>query len=87
MFGSSASNKGGGSGGGRPIGGEDNDKEKWLLLGALGVVSLIGGLAFMEMGYKEIGWKEFVNRFVVAPFLIMIGMVLRARTYVTFSVI
>lgn len=73
MFGPNASNKGGGSGGGRPIGGESNDKEKWLLLGALGVVTLIGGLAFMEMGYKEIGWKEFVNRLVV------IGFLLRAR--------
>lgn len=64
MFGQTASNKGGG-GSGRPIGGEGgSDKEKWLLIGALGVVSLIGGLAFMEMGYKEIAWKEFVNRFV-----------------------
>ncbi len=59
MFGQTASNK---SSGGRPIGGENNDKEKWLIIGALGVVALIGGLAFMEMGYKEIGWKEFVNR-------------------------
>lgn len=63
MFGQTASNKSSGSSG-RPIGGEGNDKEKWLLIGALTVVALIGGLAFMEMGYREIGWKEFVNRFV-----------------------
>lgn len=63
MFGQSGSSKSSGSGG-RPIGGESNDKEKWLLIGALGVVALIGGLAYMEMGYKEIGWKEFVNRYV-----------------------
>lgn len=64
MFGQTG--KSGGSGG-TPIGGEGNDKEKWLLIGALTVVALIGGLAFMEMGYKEIGWKEFVNRLVERP--------------------
>lgn len=63
MFGQTGSNKSSGSSG-TPIGGEGNDKEKWLLIGALSVVALIGGLAFMEMGYKEIGWKEFVNRLV-----------------------
>lgn len=63
MFGPTAS-KGGGSGGGRPIGGsgDGNDREKWLLLGALGIVGLIGTLTFMEINYKEIGWKEFVNK-------------------------
>lgn len=63
MFGKSGSNKSSGSGG-TPIGGDGGDKEKWLLIGALSVVALIGGLAFMEMGYREIGWKEFVNRLV-----------------------
>lgn len=63
MFGQTASNKSSGSG--RPIGSsEGNDKEKWLLIGALTGVAIIGGLAFMEMGYREIGWKEFVNRSV-----------------------
>lgn len=64
MFGQTASKGGsGGSGSGRPIGGgEGNDREKWLLLGAIGVVGLIGTLAFMEINYKEIGWKEFVNK-------------------------
>lgn len=64
MFGQTASKGGsGGSGSGRPIGGgEGNDREKWLLLGAIGIVGLIGTLAFMEINYKEIGWKEFVNK-------------------------
>lgn len=62
-FGMFGSNKSSGSGG-RPIGGDSSDKEKWLLIGALGVVALIGGLSFMEVGYREIGWKEFVNRLV-----------------------
>lgn len=63
MFGPSAGKGGsGGSSSGRPIGGDGNDREKWLLLGALGVVGIIGTLAFMEINYKEIGWKEFVNK-------------------------
>lgn len=60
----SPTNKSGGTGGsGRPIGGGDGngDREKWLLLGALGVAGFLGLIAFMEMNYKEIGWKEFVN--------------------------
>lgn len=66
MFGPSAGKSGGGGGAGgsgRPIG-EGNDREKWLLLGALGIVGLIGTLTFMEINYKEIGWKEFVNKYV-----------------------
>uniref|UniRef100_A0A1L8D8U0 Putative atp-dependent metalloprotease ftsh n=1 Tax=Nyssomyia neivai TaxID=330878 RepID=A0A1L8D8U0_9DIPT len=49
---------------GRPIGGEGGDKEKWILFGALGVVALVGSLAYFEMGYKEIGWKEFVTNYL-----------------------
>lgn len=55
---------GGGGGSGRPIGGDGNgDRDKWLLLGALGVAGFLGLLAFMEMNYREIGWKEFVNTY------------------------
>lgn len=59
----SPTSKTGGSGGsGRPIGGEGNgDRDKWLLVGALGVAGFLGLIAFMEMNYREIGWKEFVN--------------------------
>lgn len=65
MFGQNPKQKNrtsGGGGPGRPIGGDGNDREKWLLLGAAAAVALIGSFAFFEMGYKEIGWKEFVNR-------------------------
>lgn len=64
MFGPNASNKGSGGGSGRPIDGENNDKEKWLIVGALGVAAIIGGLAYSEMGYREIGWKEFINSYL-----------------------
>lgn len=61
-----ARGKGGSSGGGgsgRPIGGsEDGDKEKMLIFGALAGIALISAIAYFEMGYKEIAWKEFVNK-------------------------
>lgn len=61
--------KGGGSGSsgggaGRPIGGEGGDKEKMLVFGALAGVALISAIAYFEMGYKEIAWKEFVNNYL-----------------------
>lgn len=66
MFGPSASGSGKGSGtggSGRPIGGnEGNEKEKWLIIGAMAAVTLLGAVTLMEMGYKEIAWKEFVNK-------------------------
>lgn len=65
MFANTAKTGGKGSGGGsgRPIGGEGGgDKEKWMLFGAIGTVAFLGALAYMEMGYKEIGWKEFVTK-------------------------
>lgn len=50
-----------GSGGsGKPF--SDGEREKWLLFGLVGAVTVIGTLAFYEMGYKEIAWKEFVNK-------------------------
>lgn len=63
MFGQTAGQGGGGSG--RPIGGgEGSDREKWLLLGAIGAVGLIGAFAYMEINYREIGWKEFINNYL-----------------------
>lgn len=51
------------TGGGRPIGGnEGNDRDKLMLFGAIGAVALVAALTYFEMGYKEIGWKEFVNK-------------------------
>lgn len=67
MF-NNASGKGGRSGGGsssgsgRPIGNDGADKEKWLLLGAVGTVAVLASIAYFEMGYREIGWKEFTNK-------------------------
>lgn len=45
--------------GGKPFG--ESDKDKFYIFGALGTVAVIGLLAYYEMGYKEIGWKEFVH--------------------------
>lgn len=61
---SSKAPRSGGTPGGRPLGegGGGGDRERWILLGAIGAVVLLGSFAFFEMGYKEISWKEFVNR-------------------------
>lgn len=57
-----SSSGGGGGGSGKPLGGEDNDKEKWLLFGAVSALAIAGAIIYFEVGYKEIGWKEFVNK-------------------------
>lgn len=69
MFGPQPSRgKGSGSGSsggsGRPIGGEGGEKEKMMVFGALAGVALISAIAYFEMGYKEIAWKEFVNNYL-----------------------
>lgn len=68
MFGPNPSGgpKGGSTQGqGRPIGGEQGpDQTRMIIFGALGVVAFIGALTFFEMGYKEISWKDFVNKCV-----------------------
>ncbi|XP_014087674.1 mitochondrial inner membrane m-AAA protease component AFG3L2 [Bactrocera oleae] len=61
----SQENRGTGGGGGRPIGeGSGGDREKWILFGGLSAVALLASIAFFEMGYKEISWKEFVNNYL-----------------------
>lgn len=46
---------------GRPVGdGNNEDRDRWMLLGAIGAAVLIGSFTFFEVGYKEISWKEFV---------------------------
>ncbi|XP_073976127.1 AFG3 like matrix AAA peptidase subunit 2 isoform X1 [Rhodnius prolixus] len=52
----------GSAGGGKQLG--ESEKEKWLLFGLVGVAGLIAMLAYYEMGYKEITWKEFLNNFL-----------------------
>lgn len=46
----------------KPLG--DSEKEKWFLFGLVGVVGLIAAIAYYEMGFKEIAWKEFVNNYL-----------------------
>lgn len=46
--------------GGKPFG--DNERDKWYVLGAVAAVAFIATITMVELGYKEIGWKEFVHR-------------------------
>lgn len=47
--------------GGKPFG--DNERDKWYVLGAVAAVAFLATVTMVEMGYKEIGWKEFVHRY------------------------
>lgn len=47
------------SSGGKPFG--DGERDKWYILGAGAAVALLATITMWEMGYKEIGWKEFVH--------------------------
>lgn len=48
---------------GRPIGGEQPpDQTRMLLFGALGFIAFVSALTYFEMGYKEVSWKDFVNK-------------------------
>lgn len=58
MFGSDS-----GKGRGKPYG-EGNDKERWMMIGALVTVGLIGSVAYVQMKYKEITWKDFANSYL-----------------------
>lgn len=60
--GSGGGSSGGGGGSGKPLGGEGGDKEKWLMFGAVSALAIAGAIVYFEVGYKEIGWKEFVNK-------------------------
>lgn len=46
--------------GGKPFG--DNERDKWYVLGAVAAIAFLATVTMVEMGYKEIGWKEFVHR-------------------------
>lgn len=75
MFSPNSSKSGGSRGSsssGKPLGGEDNDKEKWLMFGAAVAVAIAGSIIYFEVGYKEIGWKEFVTKYgTTMPFVDM----------------
>ncbi|PSN49682.1 hypothetical protein C0J52_05318 [Blattella germanica] len=61
MFGSQSSRSGGP--GGKAFG-EGGEREKWFIVGMVATVALLGTVAYYEMGYKEIAWKEFVNNYL-----------------------
>nr|XP_023023132.1 AFG3-like protein 2 [Leptinotarsa decemlineata] len=51
-----------GGSGGKPFG--DNERDKWYVLGAAAAVAFLATVTMWEMGYKEIGWKEFVHNYL-----------------------
>lgn len=61
MFSPSGGSRGG-SGQGRPIGSGEPERDRMLVLGAIAGIALVAAIAFIEMGYKEIAWKDFVNK-------------------------
>lgn len=65
LFGSGSKSGGGGGSGssGRPLG-EGNERDRWLALGALGVMGVLAAAALYNMGYKEITWKEFSKNYL-----------------------
>jgi hypothetical protein len=66
MFSPTPSSKGSqNQGQGRPIppGNDQNpDQNKMIFYAAMGFVALIGALMYFELGYKEISWKDFINK-------------------------
>ena len=55
----------GGSGGGGGGGGmNEPDKQKWMQLIGMGVVTIIGLSIMNESRYREISWKEFVTNYL-----------------------
>ncbi|KAJ8970439.1 hypothetical protein NQ314_001234 [Rhamnusium bicolor] len=51
-----------GGSGGKPFG--DNERDKWYILGAAAAIAFLATVTMWEMGYKEIGWKEFVHSYL-----------------------
>ncbi|XP_026325258.1 AFG3-like protein 2 isoform X2 [Hyposmocoma kahamanoa] len=59
MFSTPASSRGGGRGSY-----DGQDREKWMMIGALGIVTLFGSIAYFELRYREISWRDFVNLYL-----------------------
>lgn len=59
MFSTPTSSRGSGRG---PYDGQD--REKWMMIGALGIVTLFGSIAYFELRYREISWRDFVNLYL-----------------------
>lgn len=60
IFGPTPPGRGGGRG---PYDGGE-DKEKWVMFGALGVMAILGTVAYFEIKYREISWRDFVNNYL-----------------------
>ncbi|KAI5644801.1 peptidase family m41 domain-containing protein [Phthorimaea operculella] len=43
---------------------EGQDREKWMMFGAVGVVTLLGSIAYFQLRYREISWRDFVNLYL-----------------------
>ncbi|XP_041982592.1 AFG3-like protein 2 [Aricia agestis] len=54
----------GGSRGSSRSGYDGPDREKWMMFGAMGVMALLGSLAYFELRYREISWRDFVNQYL-----------------------
>ncbi|XP_071443573.1 mitochondrial inner membrane m-AAA protease component AFG3L2 [Hetaerina americana] len=61
-FGMFGGPRGPGAGGAKGFG--DSERDKWLIIGVVGTVALLGTIAYYEKGYKEIAWKEFVTNYL-----------------------
>ncbi|RXG72109.1 AFG3-like protein 2 [Armadillidium vulgare] len=55
---------GGGSGSGKPIDDGGSSKEKWMMYGGLAAAGLLAVLAYYQLGFREITWKEFINNYL-----------------------
>lgn len=41
----------------------DGGKERYVIYAAIGTACILGALTFLELGSKEITWKEFINMY------------------------
>lgn len=48
--------------GGKPF--NDYEQSKWLLAAAAGTIAFLATITMWEMGYREIGWKDFVYNYL-----------------------
>ncbi|GBP34002.1 AFG3-like protein 2 [Eumeta japonica] len=53
---------GGSRGSGRSY--ENQDREKWMMFGAMGIFTVLASIAYYELRYREISWKDFVNSYL-----------------------
>ncbi|CAB3362208.1 Hypothetical predicted protein [Cloeon dipterum] len=44
--------------------GPNKERDQWFMIAMFVTMAAIGAIAYFEMGYKEITWKDFVNNFL-----------------------